>query len=155
MRSVLWEESRDIGDKWSNPWCIAGYFNVGWFPSERIRDIRFTPTMGKFSDLIDERHLIVLPLGEKFLPDLIIMRNPPDLDRSFLVSTDWEEQFEKSIQSILTQNCVRLLFHPFRRWRSQTWQRSVQFKTCDSKLKDFGKRWSFGGKLSVWHLAMF
>ena len=113
MRSVLWEESRDIGDKWSNPWCIAGYFNVVWFPSERIRDIRFTPTMGEFSDFIDERHLIVLPLGEKFLPDLINMRNPPDLDWSFLVSTDWEEQFEKSIQSILTQavsdNCSILL----------------------------------------------
>lgn len=103
MKSVLWEESRDIGDKWSNPWCIAGYFNVLWFPSERIRDVRFTPTMGEFLDLIDERHLIVLPLGEKFFPDLIIMRNPPDLDWYFLVSTDWEEQFEKSIQSILTQ----------------------------------------------------
>ncbi|RVW40789.1 hypothetical protein CK203_080684 [Vitis vinifera] len=47
---------------WNEPWCVAGDFNMIRFPSERSRGGRLSPSMRRFTEVIEELELRDLPL---------------------------------------------------------------------------------------------
>ena len=61
-RELLWEELGDIRGLWNDPWCIGGDFNMIRFPNERRRGGRLSPSMRRFSEVIDDLDLRDLPL---------------------------------------------------------------------------------------------
>ena len=93
-REEFLSELGAIRGLWNEPWYVAGDFNVIRFPSERIRGGRLSPTMRRFSEVIEELELRDLPLqGRMFtwsggLNNLLKSR----IDR-FLISEDWEAHF--------------------------------------------------------------
>ncbi|RVW89101.1 putative ribonuclease H protein [Vitis vinifera] len=101
-RELLWEELGDIQGLWNDPWCIGGDFNMIRFPNEWRRGGRLSPSMRRFSEVIDDLDLRDLPLqGGPFtwsggLNNQAMSR----LDR-FLVSEDWEGHFNGVVQSTL------------------------------------------------------
>ena len=61
-RELLWEDLGVIRGMWGDPWCLGGDFNVLRFPGERNREGRWTGTMRRFSQIIDELELKDMPL---------------------------------------------------------------------------------------------
>jgi hypothetical protein len=96
-------ELRDIRQRWSNPWCIFGDFNVVRFPSERLRCSRLTLPMIDFLDFIEDLNLVDLLLsgGGRFTWSSG-SANPSfsRIDR-FLIFSDWEDQFPDVVQRLL------------------------------------------------------
>ena len=102
-RQDLWAELRGIRQRWSNPWCLFGDFNVIRFPSERLRCRRLTPPMLDFSDFIEDQQLVDLPLGGGGQYTWSSGTENPSLSRidRFLISSDWEDHFPDVIQNLL------------------------------------------------------
>ena len=61
-RELLWEELGDIRGLWNDPWCIGGDFNMIRFLNERRKGGRLSPSMRRFSEVIDDLDLRDLPL---------------------------------------------------------------------------------------------
>ena len=87
---------------WGDPWCLGGDFNVLRFPGERNREGRWTGTMRRFSQIIDELELKDLPLqgGVFTWTGGLGNQRMARLDK-FLITNDWENYFENATQSIL------------------------------------------------------
>jgi hypothetical protein len=104
-RQDLWVELRDIRQRWSNPWCVFGDFNVIRFPNERLRCRRLTPPMLEFSDFIEDLNLVDLPLGGGGKYTWSSGTENPSLSRigRFLISSDWEDHFPDVVQNLLPQ----------------------------------------------------
>jgi hypothetical protein len=102
-RHDLWAELRGIRQRWSNPWCVFGDFNVIRFPSERLRCRRLTPPMLDFSDFIEDLNLVDLPLGGGGQYTWSSGTENPSLSRidRFLISSDWEDHFPDVVQNLL------------------------------------------------------
>ena len=47
---------------WNEPWCVAGDFNMIRFPTERSQGGRLSPSMRRFTEVIEELELRDLPL---------------------------------------------------------------------------------------------
>ncbi|RVW42423.1 Transposon TX1 uncharacterized 149 kDa protein [Vitis vinifera] len=93
-----------IKGRWNEPCCVAGDFNMIRFPSERSRGGRLSPSMRRFTEVIEELELRDLPLqGGMFtwsggFNNLLKSR----IDR-FLISEDWEAHFRECIQGVLAR----------------------------------------------------
>ncbi|WKA06292.1 hypothetical protein VitviT2T_024196 [Vitis vinifera] len=101
-RELLWEELGNIRGLWNDPWCIGGDFNMIRFPNERRRGGRLSPSMRRFSEVIDDLDLRDLPLqgGPFTWSGGLNNQTMSRLDR-FLVSEDWESHFNGVVQSTL------------------------------------------------------
>nr|CAN79711.1 hypothetical protein VITISV_009623 [Vitis vinifera] len=103
-REEFLSELGAIRGLWNELWCVAGDFNMIRFPYERSRGGRLSPTMRRFSEVIEELELRDLPLqGRMFtwsggLNNLLKSR----IDR-FLISEDWEAHFQGCIQVVLAR----------------------------------------------------
>ena len=103
-REEFLSELGAIRGLWNEPWCVAGDFNMIRFPSERSRGGRLSPSMRRFTEVIEELELRDLPLqGGMFtwsggLNNLLKSR----IDR-FLISEDWEVHFQGCIQGVLAR----------------------------------------------------
>ena len=91
-----------IRGMWGDSWCIGGDFHVLRFPGKRNREGRWTGTMRRFPQIIDELELKDLPLqGGVFTwiggPGNQRMAR---LDR-FLITDDWDNYFGNATQSTL------------------------------------------------------
>ena len=62
FREFFWEELGAIRGLWNDPWCIGGDFNMIRFPDERRRRGRVSPSMRRFSEVINDLDLRDLPL---------------------------------------------------------------------------------------------
>ena len=60
-RESLREELGALKGLWGRPWCVGGDFNVLRFPYERSRKGRLSQAMRRFSQVIDDLDLKVLP----------------------------------------------------------------------------------------------
>ena len=93
-REDFLSERGAIRGLWSEPWCIAGDFNMIRFPSEHSRGGRLFSAMRRFSEVIEELELRDLPLqGGLFtwsggFNNWLKLR----IDQ-FLISKDWEVHF--------------------------------------------------------------
>ena len=58
----FWSEVKGVRQRWAQPWCVFGDFNVVRFPSERLGCSRLSSTMIDFSDFIEDLSLVNLPL---------------------------------------------------------------------------------------------
>ena len=89
---------------WNEPWCVAGDFNMIRFPFQRSREGRMSPTMRRFSKVVEELELRDLSLqGGLFTwSGGINNRLKSRIDR-FLVSEDWEAHFQGAIQVVLAR----------------------------------------------------
>ncbi|RVW37823.1 Transposon TX1 uncharacterized 149 kDa protein [Vitis vinifera] len=56
-RELFWEELGAIRGLWSDPWCIGGDFNMIRFSNERRRGGRVSPSMRRFSEVINDLDL--------------------------------------------------------------------------------------------------
>ena len=61
-REDFWSELGAIIGLWNGPWCVAGDFNMIRFPFERSRGGHLSPTMRRFSEVVEELELRDLPL---------------------------------------------------------------------------------------------
>ena len=101
---LFWEELGSVKGSWEGPWCIGGDFNMVLSPNERNKGGRFSHSMRRFLEVMNELGLRDLPLqGGPFtwrrgLNNQCMSR----LDR-FLVTADWESRFSNAIQSTLSR----------------------------------------------------
>ncbi|RVW64198.1 hypothetical protein CK203_046363 [Vitis vinifera] len=56
-RKLFWEELGAICGLWSDPWYIGEDFNMIRFPNERRRGGKLSPSMQRFSKVIDDLDL--------------------------------------------------------------------------------------------------
>ncbi|XP_075084718.1 uncharacterized protein LOC142167974 [Nicotiana tabacum] len=61
-REQHWDEIAGIRGLWSNQWVLGGDFNICRFESERLNFIRRSRAIKTFSYVIQELHIIDLPL---------------------------------------------------------------------------------------------
>ena len=59
---LLWEELGSVKGLWEGPWCIGGDFNMVLSPNERNKEGRFSHSMRRFSEVMNELGLRDLPL---------------------------------------------------------------------------------------------
>ena len=62
LRESFWEELGSIKGLWDVPWCVGGDFSEILFPNERFRRGRFSNSMRRFSDVLNDLELRDLPL---------------------------------------------------------------------------------------------
>ena len=62
LKEIFWEELGSIRGWWEGPWCLSGDFNEILSPSERVRGGNITPSMRRFSEIVNELGLRDLPL---------------------------------------------------------------------------------------------
>ena len=79
---------------WNEPWCVAGDFNMIRFPFERSRGGRLSPTMRRFSEVVEDLELRDLSLQGGLFKWSEGLNNwlKSRIDR-FLISEDWEVHF--------------------------------------------------------------
>ena len=53
-REMFWEELGALKGMWEGPWCLGGDFNVTRSPFERNKGDRLSPSMRRFSDILNE-----------------------------------------------------------------------------------------------------
>ena len=89
---------------WNEPWCVAGDFNMIRFPSERSREGRMSPTMRRFSEVVEELELrdLLLQGGLFTWCGGLNNRLKSRIDR-FFISEDWEAHFRGAIQVVLAR----------------------------------------------------
>ena len=58
----FWAELGAVRGLWSDPWCVAGDFNVVRFPIESSRGGRLSASMRRFLDIMEDLELRDLPL---------------------------------------------------------------------------------------------
>ena len=58
----LWDELKEVQQRWSIPWCLLRDFNVVRFPSEQLERSRFSSAMFEFFEFIEELNLLDLCL---------------------------------------------------------------------------------------------
>jgi hypothetical protein len=100
-RSVLWNELNGLMERWAVPWCIGGDFNATRFPSERLGNLRYAPSMEEFSRFIFDHGLTDIPLmGGQFT-----WSNGSSWSRidRFRLPSGWEERFSNVVQRRLTR----------------------------------------------------
>ncbi|RVW74710.1 hypothetical protein CK203_047882 [Vitis vinifera] len=101
-RRELWDELVAVKGLWSDPWCIAGDFNVVRFPVETSNGRQMSTTMREFSGFIEEFELVDPPLGGGAFTwsggeeGSLKAR----LDR-FLFLGDWEERVSRAMRFLL------------------------------------------------------
>ena len=61
-REDFWSELGDVRGLWSDPWCMAGDFNMIKFPFKHSRGGRLSSTMRRFLEVIKDLELRDLPL---------------------------------------------------------------------------------------------
>ena len=99
---MLWEELGSMKGLWEGPWCIGGDFNMVLSPNERNKEGRFSHSMRRFSKVMNELGLRDLPLqGEPFTWRGGLNNQCMSHPDRFLVTADWESQFNNMIQSTL------------------------------------------------------
>ena len=102
IRPEFWNEMKGIRQRWAQPWCVFGDFNVVRYPNERLGCSRLTANMIDFSDCIEDMNLVDLPLhgGRYTWCNGSINPSMSRIDR-VLVSTDWEEHYPDVMQKLL------------------------------------------------------
>ena len=99
---LFWEELGSVKGLREGPWCIGGDFNMVLSPNERNKGSRFSHSMRRFSEVMNELGLRDLPLQRGPFTWRGGLNNQcmSRLDR-FLVTANWESQFSNSTQSTL------------------------------------------------------
>jgi hypothetical protein len=93
---------KGVRQRWAQPWCVFGDFNVVCFPNERLGCSRLSVSMIEFSDFIENLSLVNLPLnGGRYT--WCNGSSNPSMSRidKVLVSTDWEKHYLDVIQKLL------------------------------------------------------
>ncbi|RVW32938.1 hypothetical protein CK203_112647 [Vitis vinifera] len=67
-------EVRAIRGLWNELWCVAGDFNMIRFPFERSKGGRLSPTMRRFSEVVEDLELRDLPHCSRGVEVLIIVK---------------------------------------------------------------------------------
>ncbi|RVW17395.1 Transposon TX1 uncharacterized 149 kDa protein [Vitis vinifera] len=67
-REDFWSELGDVRGLWSDPWCMAGDFNMIKFPFKHSRGGRLSSTMRRFLEVIKDLELRDLPLQGVLIP---------------------------------------------------------------------------------------
>ena len=62
QRGALWEELTRMHSRWNTAWCVFGDFNIIRYPSKRFGREAFSLAMFAFSDFIEAKYLVDLPL---------------------------------------------------------------------------------------------
>ena len=89
---------------WNELWCVAGDFNMIRFPSERSKGGRMSPTMRRFSEVVEELELRDLPLqGGLFTWSGGLNNRLKSRIDQFLIYEDWEVHFQGAIQVVLAR----------------------------------------------------
>ena len=98
----FWSEVKGFRQRWAQPWCVFGDFNVIRFPNERLGCSRLSATMIDFSDFIEDLSLVDLPLHGGRYTWCNGLSNPSmsQINR-VLVFADWEEHYPDVIQKLL------------------------------------------------------
>jgi hypothetical protein len=104
-KRYLWEELAGLLSWWNLSWCIRKDFNVARFPSERLGEAPFCPTMWSSQILFLIRASWTLVGGTFTWSN---NRDPPSWFRigRFLVSLDWETQSLDLSQKRLPRLCL-------------------------------------------------
>ena len=57
LRESFWEELGSIKGLWEDPWCVGSDFNEILYPNERSKRGRFSNSMRRFSDILNDLEL--------------------------------------------------------------------------------------------------